>query len=100
MSGNQARILVVDDEPAIRRFLHVSLTAHGYLVLEADNGQAALAAARQGIDALKEAISAKIPASRMGYPKEIAAAVVYLASEEAAYVTGQTVHVNGGLAMV
>lgn len=44
MSGNQARVLVVDDEPAIRRFLHVSLTAHGYVVLEAATGQAALAA--------------------------------------------------------
>ncbi len=51
-------------------------------------------------DAQKQAILAKIPASRMGQAAEIAAAVVYLASEEAAYVTGQTVHVNGGLAMV
>lgn len=41
-----------------------------------------------------------IPAGRMGSPEEIAAAVVYLASNEAAYVTGQTLHVNGGMAMI
>ncbi|MDR3527552.1 MAG: 3-oxoacyl-[acyl-carrier-protein] reductase [Rhizomicrobium sp.] len=48
----------------------------------------------------KDAISAKIPAARMGSPAEIAAAVVYLGSEEAAYVTGQTLHVNGGMSMI
>ncbi len=41
-----------------------------------------------------------IPAGRMGSPEEIAASVLYLASNEAAYVTGQTLHVNGGLFMV
>jgi 3-oxoacyl-[acyl-carrier protein] reductase len=41
-----------------------------------------------------------IPAGRMGEVGEIAAAVVYLASAEAAYVTGQTLHVNGGMAMI
>jgi 3-oxoacyl-[acyl-carrier protein] reductase len=41
-----------------------------------------------------------IPAGRMGSVEEIAAAVVYLASPEAAYVTGQTLHVNGGMAMI
>ena len=44
MNENQARVLIVDDEPAIRRFLHASLAAHGYLVFEAASGQAAMAA--------------------------------------------------------
>jgi 3-oxoacyl-[acyl-carrier protein] reductase len=41
-----------------------------------------------------------IPAGRMGTSDEIASAAVYLASDEAAYVTGQTIHVNGGMAMI
>ncbi len=48
----------------------------------------------------KEAILGRIPAGRMGGPADIAAAVLYLASDEAAYVTGQTLHVNGGMVMV
>jgi len=48
----------------------------------------------------KEMIGARIPLGRMGSAEEIAAAVVYLASQEAAYVTGQTLHVNGGMAML
>ena len=48
----------------------------------------------------QEAINSNIPAGRMGTPEEIAAAAVYLASDEAAYVTGQTLHVNGGMAMI
>lgn len=51
-------------------------------------------------DKQKEGILAKIPAGRMGSPEDIAAAVLYLASEEAGYVTGHTMHVNGGMAMV
>ncbi len=51
-------------------------------------------------DAQKETISQRIPAGRMGTPAEIAAAVVYLASDEAAYVTGETIQVNGGMSMI
>jgi 3-oxoacyl-[acyl-carrier protein] reductase len=51
-------------------------------------------------DEQKAAIMAKVPAGRLGQSDEIAAAVVYLASPEAAYVTGQTIHVNGGMAMI
>jgi 3-oxoacyl-[acyl-carrier protein] reductase len=51
-------------------------------------------------DKQKEAILAKVPAGRLGSPDDIAAAAVYLASNEAAYVTGQTIHVNGGMAMI
>jgi 3-oxoacyl-[acyl-carrier protein] reductase len=48
----------------------------------------------------REAILPRVPAGRLGTSSEIAAAVVYLASSEAAYVTGQTLHVNGGMAMI
>ena len=51
-------------------------------------------------DQQKEMIAARIPAGRMGLPEEIAAAVAYLASQEAAYVTGETIHINGGMAMI
>jgi 3-oxoacyl-[acyl-carrier protein] reductase len=48
----------------------------------------------------REAILARVPAGRLGTPAEVAAASVYLASDEGAYVTGQTLHVNGGMAMI
>jgi 3-oxoacyl-[acyl-carrier protein] reductase len=51
-------------------------------------------------DKQREAVLARVPAGRLGSPEEIAAAVVYLASEAAAYITGQTIHINGGLAMI
>ena len=55
-------------------------------------------------DALSEhqraAILARIPAARLGSGDDIAAGVLYLASDEAAYVTGQTLHINGGMAMI
>lgn len=48
----------------------------------------------------QEAILSQIPAKKMGEPKDIANAVLFLASEEAAYITGQVLHVNGGMCMV
>jgi 3-oxoacyl-[acyl-carrier protein] reductase len=51
-------------------------------------------------DEQKKGILARVPADRLGTPDEIAAGVVYLASDEAAYVTGQTLHINGGMAMI
>jgi 3-oxoacyl-[acyl-carrier protein] reductase len=48
----------------------------------------------------REAILARVPAARLGEGRDVAAAAVYLASDEAAYVTGQTLHVNGGMAMI
>ncbi len=51
-------------------------------------------------DDQKAKINSSIPMARMGGPEDIAAATVYLASDEAAYVTGQTIHVNGGMAMI
>jgi len=51
-------------------------------------------------DDQKAAINGRIPAGKMGSSDDIAAAVLYLASQEAGYVTGQTLHVNGGMAMI
>jgi 3-oxoacyl-[acyl-carrier protein] reductase len=51
-------------------------------------------------DDQKKGILGRVPADRLGTPEEIAAGVVYLASDEAAYVTGQTLHINGGMAMI
>ncbi len=51
-------------------------------------------------DAQKDALNARIPMGRMGEGEDIAAAAVYLASKEAGYITGQTIHVNGGMAMI
>ncbi len=48
----------------------------------------------------RESVLTKVPAGRLGTPEDIAAAAVFLASNEANYVTGQTIHVNGGMAMI
>jgi len=51
-------------------------------------------------DDQKSKLLTNVPAGRLGDPKDISAAVLYLASDEAAYITGQTLHVNGGMAMI
>jgi 3-oxoacyl-[acyl-carrier protein] reductase len=51
-------------------------------------------------DAQKSALAEKIPLGRLGAPEDIAAAVVYLAAEEAGWMTGATLHINGGMAMI
>ena len=51
-------------------------------------------------DTQKSDLAAKIPLGRLGTPADIAAAVVYLAAEEARWVTGATLHINGGMAMI
>ena len=51
-------------------------------------------------DAQKDALLVRVPTGRLGQADEIAASVVFLASDEAAYVTGSTIHVNGGMAML
>lgn len=51
-------------------------------------------------DEQKAKLIGRIPGGRLGTPEDVSAAVVYLASEEASYVTGQTLHVNGGMAMI
>ena len=51
-------------------------------------------------DKQKEMILGRVPAGKLGTPEDVAAAVLYLTSEEAGYVTGQTLHVNGGMAMI
>ena len=48
----------------------------------------------------KTALLGRIPAGRMGEPNDIGAAVVYLSSDKAGYITGQTLHINGGMAMI
>ena len=51
-------------------------------------------------EAVQAKILAKIPAQKMGTPQDIATAALFLASREASYITGQTLHVNGGMVMV
>ena len=48
----------------------------------------------------REKIISNIPVNRLGTPKDVANAVIFLAKEDSSYITGNTIHVNGGLAMV
>lgn len=73
------------------RNITVNCVAPGFI---ASPMTAALSAAQQ------DALNARIPAGHMGEGADVGAAVVYLASREAGYVTGQTLHVNGGMAMI
>jgi 3-oxoacyl-[acyl-carrier protein] reductase len=73
------------------RGITVNLVAPGFVATAMTDGLA---------DAQKEKLTAAIPLGRLGQPADIGAAVVYLASDEAAWVTGATLHVNGGMAML
>ncbi len=73
------------------RGITVNVVSPGYIDTAMTQGLA---------EAQKERLLAAIPLGRMGRPEDVAAAVVYLASDEAGWVTGATLHVNGGMAMV
>ncbi len=73
------------------RGITVNCVAPGFIASAMTDGLA---------DAQKAALNARIPAGHMGSGADVGAAVVYLASREAGYVTGQTIHVNGGMAMI
>ena len=62
-------------------------------------GMVATAMTEKLNDKQREVILSSVPAARLGTPDEVAAAIVFLASNEAAYVTGETLHVNGGMSM-
>ncbi len=72
------------------RNITVNCVAPGYIVTDMTAGLS---------DEIKEAIKAQVPLGTLGTPEDVAAAVAYLASDEASYVTGQVLHVNGGMYM-
>ncbi len=80
--------------------LAIEIAARGITVNCISPGMIETAMTAELGDAAREAILAGIPLRRAGPPDEVAACAVFLASDEARYVTGQTLHVNGGMAMI
>jgi len=72
------------------RQVTVNAVAPGYIVTDMTSGLS---------DEIQESIKAQIPLGSLGQPEDVAACVAFLASEESAYLTGQTLHVNGGMYM-
>lgn len=85
---------------AMSKALAQELASRGITVNCVAPGFIRTAMTEQLADAQKEALNARIPIGRMGEGEDIGAAVAFLASKEAGYVTGQTLHVNGGMAML
>ncbi len=85
---------------AMSKALAQELASRGITVNCVAPGFIATAMTDSLAEAQKAALNARIPAGHMGDGADVAAAVVYLASREANYVTGQTIHVNGGMAMI
>ncbi len=85
---------------AMSKALAQELASRGITVNCVAPGFIRTAMTDQLADAQKEALNARIPMGRMGEGEDIGAAVAYLASNEAGYITGQTLHVNGGMAMM
>ncbi|MEM6358074.1 MAG: 3-oxoacyl-[acyl-carrier-protein] reductase [Pseudomonadota bacterium] len=85
---------------AMSKSLAAEVATRGVTVNSVAPGFIETAMTEKLTDDQKARIMGAIPAGRMGTPAEVAGAVVYLASGEAAYVTGQTLHVNGGMAMI
>jgi 3-oxoacyl-[acyl-carrier protein] reductase len=80
--------------------LAYEVASRGITVNAVAPGFIATAMTEKLTDDQKTGIMGQIPAGRMGTPDEIASAVVYLSSSESAYITGATLHVNGGMAML
>jgi 3-oxoacyl-[acyl-carrier protein] reductase len=85
---------------AMSKSLAYEVASRGITVNAVAPGFIATAMTDKLTDDQKSGIMGQIPAGRMGTPAEIAGAVVYLSSSEAAYITGATLHVNGGMAML